>query len=310
MALILLAVPVLIGLVDWVWAERAGITIAGFAYVRLAGFTALFWLAGWFYEKRRVELRLAAMLSCTSFLIGFSAAASLMNALLLTVAGPRIDGMLAGLDIAMGFDWPAMMHRMAHYPSLLWILEQAYSALLPEIALAVLLLGTFGQTASTYRFVLAVALGASICIFVWTFFPAFGAMSVYALDHATAGRLHVPVDGAYGEALVHMLKNGPGFVSPNDMKGLIGFPSYHAVLALLLIWYFRPLPWIRWGACFLNGIVILATPIEGGHHWIDVFAAVPVTFLAIAGAAKIHRLATSPATSGLPLPTEQVAQAG
>ena len=309
MALILLGAPVLIGLVDWVWAERAGIAIADLAYGRIAGIAVLLWLAGWLYETRRPEPRLAAMLSCASFLIGFSAAASLLNALLLTVAGPRIDGLLAGLDIVLGFDWPAMMHRLAHYPVLLWVLELAYSALLPEIALAILVLGTFGHAPSVYRFVVAVALGALICIFIWALFPAFGAMSVYALDQPTAARLHVPVDGAYGEALVHMLKNGPGFISPDDMKGLIGFPSYHAVLALLLIWYFRRLPWIRWAVLLLNGVVIFATPIEGGHHWVDVFAAVPVTFLAIAGAAKIYRLAAGPGAARAPLPEEQMVPA-
>ena len=132
------------------------------------------------------------------------------------------------------------------------------------------------------------ALGALICIFVWTLFPAFGAMSVYGLDPVVAAKLHVSVDGAYGEALDRMLKDGPGLIAPDKMKGLIGFPSYHAVLALLLIWYFRRLPWIRWSVLVLNGIVILGTPIEGGHHWVDVFAGLPVAILAIAGASKIY----------------------
>ena len=80
------------------------------------------------------------MLSCTSFLIGFTAAASVLNALLLAVAGPRIDHLLAGWDLALGFGWPAMMVRLSHYPILLWVLRHAYDALLPEIALAVLML--------------------------------------------------------------------------------------------------------------------------------------------------------------------------
>ena len=299
-SLILLAVPALIGLADWLLAERDGVAVAGFAYARLAGLGGLFWLAGWLYEEHRPEPRLAAMLSCTSFLIGFTAAASVLNALLLTVAGPRIDDVLAGWDRALGFNWPAMMQQMARHPGLLWILECAYGALLPEIALAILILGTFGEIASVYRFVLAVALGALVCIFIWTLFPAFGAMSVYSLDSAVAVKLHVPVDGAYGEVLVQMLASGPRFITPDNVKGLIGFPSYHAVLAFLLIWYFRSLPWLRWSVFALNGIVILATPIEGGHHWIDVFAALPVAILAITGAGKLHRLAVQVNVRRLP----------
>lgn len=298
----LLAIPVFIGLADLLWIWKAGLSAAGYAYARLAAFGALFWLAGWLYESRRPEPRLAAMLSCTGFLIGFTAAASVLNVLLLTVAGPRIDQLLAGWDIALGFDWPGMMHRAAHYPGLLQVLKLAYDALLPEIALAVLLLSTLGKVPSVYRFVLAVGLGALICIFVWTLFPTFGAMSVYNLDPALAAKLHVPVDGSYGEALVGMLRNGPGFIAPDNAKGLIGFPSYHAVLALLLIWYFRPLAWVRWGVLPLNGIVIVATPIEGGHHWVDVIAALPVAVLAIAGAGQLHRLLAPSRTPPLSLP--------
>ena len=227
------------------------------------------------------------MLFGTGFLISFSAAASALNAMLLVVAGPRSDGVLALADRALGFDWPGMMRALSGHQVLLWVLQLAYSALLPEIALTVVVLGTLGRIPSVYRFVLAVAIGALICIFIWTLFPTFGAMSVYPLDPDTAAKLHVPVDGAYGQALVKMLHDGPGFIAPDNAKGLIGFPSYHAILALLLIWYLRDVPWLRWPALLFNGIVVLATPVEGGHHWVDVFAGVPVTVLAVFGARLI-----------------------
>ncbi len=230
------------------------------------------------------------MLFGTGFLVAFSAAASVLNAMLLTVANSRIDTLLARADIALGFDWPAMMRAVAGHPDILWILQAAYSVLLPEVALAVVVLGTVDRISSLYRFVLAVAIGALICIFVWTLFPAFGAMSVYHFDSALAARLHVAVDGAYGQALVRMLKDGPGLIAPDNIKGLIGFPSYHVVLALLLIWHFRDLRLLSGLMAGINSLVILATPIEGGHHWVDVFAGLPVALLAVMGADQLYRL--------------------
>jgi hypothetical protein len=227
------------------------------------------------------------MLFCTGFLVAFSAAASALNTMLLTVTGPRIDSLLARVDRALGFDWPNMMRALAGHQALLWVLQFAYGALLPEIALTVIVLGTLGRLPSMYRFVLAVAAGALICIFIWTLFPAFGAMSVYQFDPVTVARLHVPGDGAYGQILVRMLHDGPGFIAPDSTKGLIGFPSYHAVLALLLMWHLRDVPWLRWPTLLLNSIVVLSTPVEGGHHWVDVFAGVPVTILAIFSARRI-----------------------
>jgi hypothetical protein len=289
--LLLLLLSAAIGLADGLWAQEAGFVVAGRAYAGLTLATALLFGLGYFYEKWRQEPRLAAMLIGTGFLIGFTAAASVLNVLLVTVAGHRIDALLARADLALGFHWPQMMRAVASHPRLLWVLQSAYGILLPEIALAVIVLGTLGRIASLYRFVLAVAIGALISIFLWTLFPAFGAMSVYAFDPAMTAKLHVSVDGAYGQALIRMLHDGPGLIAPDNIKGMIGFPSYHAVLALLLIWHFRDVRWLRWPVLMVNLIVILATPIEGGHHWVDVFAAMPVAVLAIAAARRISALA-------------------
>lgn len=280
-----------IGLADWIWAQEAGFAVAGSAYAELALAAGLFFGAGYIYKRWRPEPRLAAMLTGTGFLLGFTAAASVLNAMLVTVAGHRIDALLARADLALGFHWPQMMQAIADHPGLLWVLQLAYGVLLPEIALAVIVLGTLGRIASLYRFVLAVAFGALISILIWTLVPAFGAMSVYVLDPTTITKLHVVTDGAYGQELVRMLHDGPGLIAPDQTKGMIGFPSYHAVLALLLGWYFRHVRWLRWPVLALNVIVIASTPIEGGHHWLDVFAAIPVALLAIVAARRTYTLA-------------------
>ncbi|MGZ5921948.1 MAG: phosphatase PAP2 family protein, partial [Rhizomicrobium sp.] len=289
--LLLFSFSAAIGLADCVWAQEAGFAVTGRAYGELALAAGLFFGAGYIYARWRPEPRLAAMLTGTGFLIGFTAAASVLNAMLVTVAGHRIDAVLARADLALGFHWLQMMQAVAGHPGLLWVLQLAYGVLLPEIALAVIVLGTLGRIASLYRFVLAVAIGALISILIWTLVPSFGAMSVYALDPTTIAKLHVVTDGAYGQALVRMLHDGPGLIAPDEIKGMIGFPSYHAVLALLLVWYFRYVRWLRWPVLALNVIVIAATPIEGGHHWLDVFAAIPVAVLAIVAARRTYTLA-------------------
>ncbi|MES2254073.1 MAG: phosphatase PAP2 family protein [Pseudomonadota bacterium] len=285
--LLLIFLTIAIGLIDCFWAAKSHFAVAGPVYVGLAAITGLFWAGGYIYGIWRPEPRISAMLFGAGFLIGFTAGASVLNSMLLTVVGPRIDMLLAKADIALGFDWPGMMRAVANHPVLLKMLYLAYGVLLPEISLAVVVLGTLGRIASLYRFVLAVAIGALICFFIWTLFPAFGAMSVYHFDPALAARLGVLVDGAYGDALVGMLRDGPGPIAPDNVKGLIGFPSYHAVLALLLIWHLRDVRWLRWPVLALNIVVIFATPIEGGHHWVDVLAAVPVTALSILLARRV-----------------------
>jgi membrane-associated phospholipid phosphatase len=139
---------------------------------------------------------------------------------------------------------------------------------------------------------------------LWTVAPSFGAFSVYDLPKSAAN-LPLALDQSYANALAALLKNGPGYVSPRDAKGLIGFPSYHAVLALLVIAYTRAIPALRWPALVLNLVVLIATPLQGGHHLVDVLGGFPVAGLSIALAAQFTestRVRTGAKTAPAPPP--------
>jgi len=278
---ILLSVAASLIAVDLVWGICAHFQVDVAAYVRLGLLSLALTGAGIFYQTRRSEPQLTAMLMGAAFLCAFSAAASMLNYFLLTAHGPRIDAALANADRMLGFDWVAVMTMMAGHPLLGRLLFWAYNTVLPQIALMMVMLGWSGNTEKTYRFCIAVAAGALICIAAWALAPSFGAMSIHALPPDIARAMEVSVDGEYGKALAAMLRNGPGFISPADIRGLIGFPSYHGVLAVIVAWYARALPRLFWPVLVLNTLVLVATPVEGGHHLVDVLASFPVAALAI-----------------------------
>ncbi|HEX4301153.1 MAG TPA: phosphatase PAP2 family protein [Rhizomicrobium sp.] len=296
---ILFAIVIALAAVDTVWASAGHFDIDAQAYGLLALLTAALAAGGVFYDRVRKDERLAAMLFATGFLIGMSAGFSVLNYLLLTVAGPRIDTSLAAIDRAMGVDWPALMAFVAHYPVTNMVLQLVYISVLPQIALLVVALGFKGRPEQIYALCLSIAAGAAIAIFVWTLAPSFGAFSVYDLPPAVASHLVLALDGHYAKELIHLLATGPGRISPSQAQGLIGFPSYHAVLALLVVWHARKLPVIRWVALSINLVVLIATPIQGGHHVVDVLAGFAVAALAILLADSVLRLA---ARTGAPLP--------
>jgi hypothetical protein len=268
---------------DGLWVVLGHFRLDGSAYLGPGLLTLLLLAGGCFYQRVRPDPGLAAMLLGTAFLLAFSLGASVLNYLLLTRAGARVDLQLAALDRAVGFDWPHVMAWMAQHRVLNLVAMVAYSSMLPQVALL-----TIGLAAKTpgqvYRFLLAVALSALACIAIWSFAPSFGAFSVYPPPPQMA----LALDRAYAQELVRLLHDGPGVISPNDTKGLIGFPSYHAVLALLVAWHARKVPFLRWPAILLNSAVLLATPVQGGHHLADVLAAFPVAagVLFIAGAGE------------------------
>ncbi len=87
----------------------------------------------------------------TSFLLAMSASFSVLNYLLLTVAGPRIDLQLAAVDRAMGVDWPAMIAFVAHYPVTNAVLQLVYVSVLPQIALLLIAIGLIARPRASTR---------------------------------------------------------------------------------------------------------------------------------------------------------------
>lgn len=302
--LILFAIVAAAAGADVVWLASGHFDIDARAYSLLGLLAVALSGAGLYYAHIRTEASLGAMLIATAFLIGMSASFSVLNYLLLTVAGPRIDAPLAAIDRAMGFDWPALMTVVARHPLANAGLQLVYVSVLPQIAALVLCLGFRGLPEQIYKLCIAVAAGAAICIAAWTVAPSFGAFSVYTLPPAIAGHMALALDGHYAHELVRLLADGPGRISPEAAKGLIGFPSYHAVLALLVVWYARPVPVVCWLALAIDAVVLVATPIQGGHHLIDVLAGFVVAALAIRAADGAARFARR-----LPLPAAAPASA-
>lgn len=296
---VLLGLVLLLTALDAAWWLLAGFHLDAPAYGRLAALSLGLVGAGLYYQERRREPQLAAMLLGAAFLIQFSAAASVLNYMLIPVAGPRIDTLLAAADAALGFDWYAVMLAMAQRPLLNLVFLNVYNLVLPEIALLLVALAWSGRTEQVYRFCLALAAGALTAIFFWAAFPSFGAMSLHGFAPDIAARLTLTVTTQYGQDLAALLRNGPGFISPADMRGLIGFPSYHGVLALIVTWYGWNLRGLRWPLIVLNAGVLLSTPVQGGHHMVDVLAAFPVAALALALAGEWRRVRNRAQMPGL-----------
>ncbi len=274
---------------DGAWALAARFDIAWGAYVQIMLLSAALFGGSAFYRHRRPDPRLSAMLFGAGFLCLFSAFAAMLNYQLLTLAPHRtLDASLAAMDRALGFDWPAAMAAVARHPLLNAILHAAYVTMLPQVALLTVVLARRATYPAIYRFSLAVAIGALICIVIWAIAPSFGAIAVYDLP-ASWGHLPLALDKAYAHELAALLAQGPGLIAPDRVQGLIGFPSYHAVLALLVAFYAFKVPYLRWPLLVLNLLVVIATPIQGGHHLVDVLAGGVVTAVALWGAGEFRK---------------------
>ncbi len=296
----MLAIVATIVVVDTVWASVIHAELDAGAYGFLAVISFALFGGGIFYDRVRKDERLSTMLFGTAFLIVFSAAFSMLNYLLLTVAGPRIDNILAATDRALGVNWPAMMAAMTDHPRINLVLQLCYVSVMPQIAILVIALSGSEHREQVYRLCLSIAAGAMLTVCFWTVFPSFGAFSVYELAPSVSRRLALALDGHYAHDLVALLKSGPGLISPRSAKGLVGFPSFHGALAMMVAWYAWPLKFLRWPTLALNTLVLVATPIQGGHHVVDVLAGFAVAAAGIAVANRVARTVSKFVPEALP----------
>jgi membrane-associated phospholipid phosphatase len=68
----------------------------------------------------------------------------------------------------------------------------------------------------------------------------------------------------------------------SHLGGIITFPSFHAAAAILALWGFWGVWWMRPVSIIANVGMLMATPLLGGHYFVDVLAGVGLAALAIA----------------------------
>ena len=294
---VLLAMSVAIILLDSIWLNVGHFSCDSQAYILPFFLVLPLCVVSYFYGTVRRDDVLNAVLACSAFLIVFPAGCGLLSYLLVTVAGTRIDMQLAAIDRTIGFSWPSLMAFVSDYPTANAFLKAAYLSVMPQTVVLIFALGFGKQLAELYRFSLALTIGAIITLCLWTIAPSFGAFSVYTLPNQVTEKLGLVLGLDYGHDLVQMLKTGPGLISPRDLRGIVGFPSYHTLQALVLMWYARSVPMLRWPAIALNTLVLVAIPIQGGHHLIDMFGGTAVALLSIWLAAHVVSVAEKRAVS-------------
>jgi hypothetical protein len=228
-------------------------------------------LPAYWHEKGKTELRDAALAIPWGLL--------LMVALPCTVGvagrlGRSIDiedGKFARLDQALGISVP----RIAEWASHHWIgtlINQTYPLLFPLLLAGFLLPALTGKVAQSRQFLLANLAAFAIGMPLFALFPAVGPWYGYHLA-ATPGQMTCQ------QSLLHL--RTPGFYSWQPL-GVVCFPSFHVIWAILSAYALRCLRPLRIPAVVLSGIIILSTMTTAWHYFADVMAGVVVAVASIA----------------------------
>ena len=152
---------------------------------------------------------------------------------------------------------------LAQYPVFCALLKQVYLSCAWRIAGLILILGLANKTEENARFMLAVVIGGLTLIEVWTLFPSSTPAAFQALPADVAARRGLIVSPEPGSWLVKLSYEGLARISPNELAGIVSFPSYHLVLALLSVWFARKIVWLAGPIFTLNALMLPAILLHG-----------------------------------------------
>lgn len=262
-----------------IWYKSAALDWAGYIAI-LAVVSGLFAL-GAFYRLSGRSDRIGAAAFCAAAFIFYSLCMSLFSYLLLPIVGPTWDLELNAIDKVLGYHWPDVINWASQNPIANQVLLIAYMSTIPQFAALVVLLGLSGKIKKLQALLLSVTLTATFTICFWGVFPTMGTTVLFQIPPSIE-KLTAPfADTAYGKEMLLMAQQGPGLISPKEIKGLVAFPSYHIVLAVVAIYYAYSIKWLFPVYLVLNLLIMPAIFVHGGHHFVDLPAGMIVALAGI-----------------------------
>jgi len=210
------------------------------------------------------------------FMLAMFVGIRLLNYLTMSLAFPLADDLLDSWDKAIGIDWYAYASGLGRYPEMLTYIQLPYTLTIPAVTTLFMALVLFGAVERAKEFAALLYMGALVTVCVSGFFPAEAAMARHGDEHlfsvygAQAGVYHM-------EALKTLREAKDIVLSFVDLPGLATFPSFHTIVGLLIVYAARDNIITLVPAGIWSAAMLLATPVYGGHYFIDLIAGFFVT---------------------------------
>ncbi len=218
-----------------------------------------------FYRFVRPAPSFVLTTKALTVMVAFSTVYAMMMYGLATGGRPLADSLLANCDKALGLSAPAAVRWAADRPTIAWLLRVVYFSLIPQTILAIAWLGLSNRRGNLNTFLVRFMLGGLITAVGFYLWPAAG----------TYGAVHnLPVPTYCQMCLEHLeaLRSGSQTVITwREAEGLITFPSFHTIWAVLLAAAFYRTR-LFWPLALLNFLVVVSTITSGMHYFVDVLA--------------------------------------
>jgi hypothetical protein len=250
-----------------VWTTPASgwqsILEAAAALLPISMLTAILWHDRGNFEKRNAALTLP----WTVVLIALIPSIAVLSA---RFRFPLRDAMFVKIDDAMGFSVPGAVYWSAHHHILGTIFDRSYPLLFLLLPAAILLPPIIGNRKASDQFILANTIAFLISFPLFTLWPAVGPWYGYNFPGNPAQRAC--------EASIHGLHGG---ASDAAIVGIVCFPSFHVIWAVLSAWSLWSIPLLRIPATLVAFLIVISTVTTGWHYVADVLAGFVICAVAL-----------------------------
>ena len=203
-----------------------------------------------------------------------------LNHLTMSMALPLADDWLDSWDKLIGFDWYAYATWLGQFQEWLPYARVPYSTTPLASGLVFMMLVLIGRAKRAVEFGSLLFIAALFTIIVAGFFPAEAAMVRY-MDEAQRAVFGAGA-GDYHMAVFNHLRGSDHIVmSFANLPGLATFPSFHTITGLFIVYACRDSLYTLVPAGLWTSVMLIVTPVYGGHYLIDILAGGAVTAVLI-----------------------------
>lgn len=195
---------------------------------------------------------------------------------------PFRDGLIAGVDSSLGFNWAAWYDWLNAHSLLENALRAVYSYSLPvQLGLLTCVQSISFLEIRMQRLCFVTQMALLITLIMAALVPTLGPYHYFSIpETANASNFFPAATGSHISDIINLRSASPKI--PLDMmQGIITFPSFHAEMGLLFVWSVWPVRIMRWAAIAINGLMIIAVPLCGAHYLTDVIGGAAVALAAI-----------------------------
>jgi hypothetical protein len=235
-------------------------------------------LMGVYVRAMRQMQRMALGAIGFGIFAAFSSSIAIFIYTLFPLAHPLIDPSLIAYDAAVGFSWIRFVEFIAGYPVLGIALHYVYLSILPQVVCVIILLSFLNRAVALHRFLASGIVCMIVTVGFWWLFPSVGPAAFGMVSPDIQARISLLANDAYGAEMRRLAADGIDVITPLRITGVIAFPSFHMVMACMVVWFTRR-TWAFLPLVLVNGLMIPATIVHGGHHLIDLAGGL-VTFTA------------------------------